>query len=57
MLKKLTAKLIQQGYKKETIEKHINQVKFETRKTELQQLKSVKPLSPNTVTTYQKLSK
>jgi len=37
MLKKLTAKLIQRGYKKETIEKQINQVKFETRKTELQQ--------------------
>jgi len=36
MLKKLTAKLIQRGYKKETIEKQINQVKFETRKTELQ---------------------
>ena len=36
MLNKLTAKLIQRGYKKETIEKQINQVKFETRKTELQ---------------------
>jgi len=29
MLKKLTAKFIQRGYKKETIEKQINQVKFE----------------------------
>jgi len=36
MLKKLTAKLIQRGYEKETIAKQINQVKFETRKTELQ---------------------
>jgi len=36
MLKKLTTKVSQRGYKKETIEKQINQVQNETRKTELQ---------------------